>query len=218
MSFFKHKSQMVEPEPGLAGPENEMAVPDRHLVLGTPLRPPVSDGLRTRHLRHGLFLGRRAQVLGGRRRLHDGGRLQRRLHAEPDLRGGLLGSHGPRRSGSRRLRPGEDQLREAALDLLGEPRPDPGHAPGQRRRHPVPLRHLHDDTCPAVAAEASRDEYQRSLKAAGYGEITTEIAPPVPSTTRRTITSSISRRNPNGYCGLGGTGVACQVGLTSAGG
>ena len=58
-----------------------MPVPERHFVLGTPLAAAVPRGLRAGDVRHGLLLGRGAQVLGGRRRVHDRGRLRRRLHA-----------------------------------------------------------------------------------------------------------------------------------------
>ena len=58
--------------------------------------------------------------------------------------------------------------------------------------------------------------YAGRLAEAGYGEITTEIVPRPSSTTPRTTTSSTWRKVPNGYCGLGGTGVSCPVGLTSA--
>src|SRR3954447_14474798 len=92
-----------------------------------------------RRLRRRLLLGRREGLLGDARRVLDRCRLRGGLHAEPDLRGGLLGADRPRRGRARRLRPGGDLLRAAAQGLLGGPRPDAGHAPGQRRRHPVPL-------------------------------------------------------------------------------
>ena len=65
-----------------------------------------------------------------------------------------------------------------------------------------------------AAARASATRSSERLRAAGYGEITTEIAAaPASSTTPRTTTSSTSHKNPNGYCGLGGTGVSCPIGL-----
>ena len=83
----------------------EMPVPARHDVLGTPLRPPFPDGLEQIVVGHGLLLGRRARVLAARRRLHHRGRLRGRLHAEPDLRGGVLRLHGPHGGRARRVRP-----------------------------------------------------------------------------------------------------------------
>jgi peptide-methionine (S)-S-oxide reductase len=69
------------------------------------------------------------------------------------------------------------------------------------------------------AAEASRDAYQRVLNASGHGEITTEILPPDPQRPfyyAEDYHQQYLEKNPGGYCGLGGTGVACPVGLTSA--
>ena len=82
-------------------------------------------------------------------------------------------------------------------------------AAGERRepaRAPVPQRD---------AALASRDAYAKSLKAAGYGEITTEIAEAGPFYYAEPYHQQYLAKNPNGYCGLGGTGVACPVGLAT---
>jgi len=46
MKLFKNKSEMVSPEQAIRGRDEEMKLPERHLVLGTPLRPPVSGGIR----------------------------------------------------------------------------------------------------------------------------------------------------------------------------
>jgi peptide-methionine (S)-S-oxide reductase len=64
-----------------------------------------------------------------------------------------------------------------------------------------------------AAIEASRERYQASLTAAGLGEITTEIAPAGPFYYAEDYHQQYLAKNPNGYCGLGGTGVACPVGL-----
>ncbi len=64
-----------------------------------------------------------------------------------------------------------------------------------------------------AAIEASRDRYQASLTAAGHGEITTEIAPAGPFYYAEAYHQQYLAKNPNGYCGIGGTGVACPVGL-----
>ncbi len=59
--------------------------------------------------------------------------------------------------------------------------------------------------------------YQRVLGEAGYGEITTEIAPAGPFYYAEPYHQQYLAKNPNGYCGLGGTGVACPVGLVRGG-
>jgi peptide-methionine (S)-S-oxide reductase len=66
------------------------------------------------------------------------------------------------------------------------------------------------------AAKLSRDRFQAALKAAGHGEITTEIAEAGPFYYAEDYHQQYLARNINGYCGLGGTGVACPVGMTTA--
>jgi peptide-methionine (S)-S-oxide reductase len=66
------------------------------------------------------------------------------------------------------------------------------------------------------AAERSRELYQRELRDAGYGEITTEIAQAGPFYYAEPYHQQYLAKNPNGYCGLGGTGVSCPVGLVTA--
>ena len=72
--------------------------------------------------------------------------------------------------------------------------------------------HPHDDA-QRVAAEASRTAYAEKLKAAGYGPITTEIVPPGEFYYAEDYHQQYLAKNPDGYCGLGGTGIACPVGL-----
>jgi peptide-methionine (S)-S-oxide reductase len=67
-----------------------------------------------------------------------------------------------------------------------------------------------------AAAEASRDVYAERLGAAGYGEITTEILDGPELYYAEDYHQQYLAKNPNGYCGLGGTGVSCPVGLAGA--
>ncbi len=64
-----------------------------------------------------------------------------------------------------------------------------------------------------AAAERSRDMYQETLAGAGYGDITTEIAEAGPFFYAEEYHQQYLAKNPNGYCGLGGTGVSCPIGL-----
>jgi peptide-methionine (S)-S-oxide reductase len=66
------------------------------------------------------------------------------------------------------------------------------------------------------AAFASQEAYQAALTAGGHGRITTEILPAPPFYFAEEYHQQYLAKNPGGYCGLGGTGVACPVGLTSA--
>ena len=65
------------------------------------------------------------------------------------------------------------------------------------------------------AAKMSRDVYQEQLSAAGYGEITTEIAAAGDFYYAEEYHQQYLAKNPNGYCGIGGTGVSCPVGLAT---
>lgn len=65
------------------------------------------------------------------------------------------------------------------------------------------------------AAEASRESYQRALAAAGHGAITTEILPAPDYYFAEDYHQQYLAKNPGGYCGLGGTGVSCPVGLAA---
>jgi peptide-methionine (S)-S-oxide reductase len=64
-----------------------------------------------------------------------------------------------------------------------------------------------------AAAEASRQLYQQTLTAAGFGEITTEIADAPELFYAEEYHQQYLAKNPDGYCGLGGTGVSCPIGL-----
>jgi peptide-methionine (S)-S-oxide reductase len=63
------------------------------------------------------------------------------------------------------------------------------------------------------AAEASREQFQRELTRAGYGPITTEIVPAPEFYYAEEYHQQYLAKNPGGYCGLGGTGVTCPVGI-----
>ena len=96
-----------------------------------------------------------------------------------------------------------------------------GHDPTQGMRqgndgHAVPLGDLRGDRraarrCRGVARRCSR----RELAKAGFGEITTEIAPAGPFYYAEPYHQQYLAKNPNGYCGLGGTGVSCPIGLAT---
>jgi peptide-methionine (S)-S-oxide reductase len=67
-----------------------------------------------------------------------------------------------------------------------------------------------------AAAERARDAYQRELTEAGYGAITTEIAPAPTFYAAEDYHQQYLTKNPGGYCGHGGTGVTCPVGVATA--
>ena len=150
-------------------------------------------------------------------RLHHGGRLRRRLHAQPDLRGGRAAARTGHTEAVRVVfDPAKVSYDELLRAVLGEPRSDAGHAPGQRRRHASTARR----STPRRAeqrrrVERSRDAYQRALRAAGHGAITTEIADAGPFYYAEDYHQQYLAKNPGGYCGIGGTGVSCPIGINA---
>jgi peptide-methionine (S)-S-oxide reductase len=68
-----------------------------------------------------------------------------------------------------------------------------------------------------AAAQASKEAYERALKGRGYGAVTTEIAEAGPFYFAEDYHQQYLAKNPGGYCGLGGTGIACPVGLAAVG-
>ena len=165
--LFRTKTAMVSEADALPGRTDQtMPVPATHHVNGAPPAGPVARGLPDRRVRPRLLLGRREAVLGDARRVVDRRRLRRWLHPEPHVRGGVLRAHRPLRGRARRVRSRRRHLRAAAQGVLGGPRSHPGHAPGQRPRHPVPQRPVHHRRRPAGrVAEATRATFQEALSA-----------------------------------------------------
>ncbi|CAA9524295.1 MAG: Peptide-methionine (S)-S-oxide reductase MsrA, partial [uncultured Solirubrobacteraceae bacterium] len=132
-------------------PTRRVALPRSRAARGA--RHSARASLPGRHrdcgLRPRVLLGRRAAVLGARRRLHDRDGLRRRIGRPPDLPRGVWRAHRSRRGGPRRVRPAAHRVRRAAASLLGGPRPDARRPPGQRPRKPVPLRRPVDERSPA---------------------------------------------------------------------
>ncbi len=111
MRFFASKSTMVDPANALPGREQAIAVPERHEVLGTPLKGPFPEGIQTAVFGMGCFWGAerifwQAQGVYTTAVGYAGG-----CHPEPDLRGGLQRPNRPHRGRPRRLR----CLKDAAM-------------------------------------------------------------------------------------------------------
>ncbi len=215
--FRRDRSTPVDAATALPGRAQEIAVPERHAVLGTPLRGPFPDGVETAIFGMGCFWGAERIFWQG-----DGVYTTAVGYA-----GGVTPNPTYEEVCSGRTGHAEvvlvafDSRRtsyEDMLKLFWE-----GHDPtqGMRQGNDVGTQYrsliLVSGEAQRNAALASRDAYQQVLSAAGHGEITTEIAeldPDHPFYYAEDYHQQYLAKNPGGYCGLGGTGVACPVGLT----
>ena len=213
MFLFTKPSKMVTPEEALPGRDEEMPVPERHHVLGTPLEPPFPEGLEKAVVGMGCFWGAervfwKAPGVYTTAVGYAGGFTPNPTYAEV-----CSGRTGHTEAVLVVFDPQQTSYEEI-LRLFWENH-DPtqgmrqGNDAGTQYRSAV----YWADEAQRTALEASRETYQQMLKQAGYGEITTEIAEAGPFYYAEEYHQQYLAKNPNGYCGLGGTGVACPVGL-----
>ena len=211
--MFTKSLKAPSKDQALPGREARMPVPAAHFVNGHPLQPPFPDGLASRDVRDGLFLGRRAKVLAASRGVHHGGRLRGRAHPESDLPEVCSGMTGHAEVVLVVFDPHVIRYE----DLLKAFWEDHDPTQGMRQGNDIGTQYRSGIYCDSDAdrraAEASRDAYQQRLSAAGYGRITTEILPAPEFYYAEDYHQQYLAKNPDGYCGLGGTGVSCPVGL-----
>ncbi|HVM16997.1 MAG TPA: peptide-methionine (S)-S-oxide reductase MsrA [Gaiellaceae bacterium] len=213
MFLFRDKARMVEPGDALPGRDEPIPVPERHEVLGTPLRPPFPDGLEQLVVGMGCFWGAERVFW-----LADGVYTTAVGYAggytpNPTYEEVCSGRTGHTEVVLVVFDPAETS-RDEILRLFWE-----GHDPtqGMRQGNDVGTQYRSavywttDEQ--REAAERSRDAYAARLRDAGYGEITTEIAPLGELYYAEDYHQQYLAKNPNGYCGIGGTGVACPVGV-----
>jgi peptide-methionine (S)-S-oxide reductase len=200
----------------LAGRDREMPVTDRHRVLGTPLKGPFPAGVEEAVLGLGCFWGAE--------------RIFWQAHGAYTTAVGYAGGLAPNPTYEEVCGGGTGHAEvvlvafdrsetsfEQMLKLFWE-----GHDPtqGMRQGNDLGTQYrsavLCRDERQLQAAQASREAYQRELSAQGYGPITTEILlsdPPHPFYYAEDYHQQYLAKNPWGYCGLGGTGVSCPVGV-----
>jgi peptide-methionine (S)-S-oxide reductase len=219
MFLSRHKTAMVEPGQALPGRDTPIPVPARHDVLGTPLQPPFPEGHETAVFGLGCFWGAErvfwdapgvyTTAVG-----YAGGQTPNPTYEEVcSARTGhteaVLVVFDPKQTSYEEL-----------LRLFWE-----GHDPtqGMRQGNDVGTQYRSAIywTTPEQrdAALASRETFQGELGKRGYGEITTEIAEAGPFYYAEGYHQQYLAKNPNGYCGLGDTGVSCPIGtgVSSAG-
>ena len=220
MSMFsrRDKAQMPTADEALPGrPERPFAVPDRHFVLGTPLEPPFPEGFEQAVFGMGCFWGEERKFWQTEGVYTTAVGYAGGFTPNPTYEEVCSGRTGHTEVVLVVFDPAKTTLRRHAARLLGEPRPDAGHAAGQRHRHAVPLGDL---LLRSGAARGRRDSRVRcsshELTRAGYGEITTEIVEAPTFYYAEDYHQQYLAKNPGGYCGIGGTGVSCPIGLRRA--
>lgn len=205
---------MVAPDEALPGrTDRTMPVPAEHYVLGTPLTGPWPEGMQTAVFGMGCFWGAE--------------RAFWQLDGVYSTAVGYAGGYTPNPTYEETCtgRTGHAEVvlvvfdpAEVSYDRLLQvfwERHDPtqgmrqGNDVGTQYRSAI---YTFSDAQLALA-KASKAAYERELARAGYGPITTEIAPAGPFWFAEDYHQQYLARNPMGYCGLGGTGVSCPTGI-----
>jgi peptide-methionine (S)-S-oxide reductase len=206
---------MIDPQRALPGRATEMPVADHHTVLGHPLKPPFPEGQEQIVVGMGCFWGAErifwqapgvyTTAVG-----YAGGYTPNPTYEEV-----CSGSTGHAEVVLVVFDPAVSTLSEM-LRLFWE-----NHDPtqGMRQGNDVGTQYrsviLTDGDEQLRLAQASREAYNERLRAQGYPEITTEIAPAGPFYYAEDYHQQYLDKNPWGYCGLGGTGVSCPIGLAT---
>jgi peptide-methionine (S)-S-oxide reductase len=218
MPFSARKLRLPTPEQALPGRPERLPVPSQHFVNGAPLEPPFPEGTELALFGMGCFWGAE--------------RLFWQTPGVVSTSVGYAGGHTPNPTYEETctgltghaevVRVVFDPKRVSYEDLLRvfwE-----GHDPtqGMRQGNDVGTTYrsaiyTHGED-QQQKAEASREAYQKALEAKGHGPITTEIRAAPEYYYAEDYHQQYLAKNPNGYCGLGGTGVACPVGLTTSDG
>ncbi len=215
LSFlFGDKREMVDPERALGGtPYRRYPVPDEHFVLHTSIEGPFPEGLEVARFGMGCFWGAERKFWGleGVHSTSVGyaqGYTENPLYEEV-----CSGKTGHAEVVQVVYDPATISF-EALLKVFWE-----SHDPtqGMQQGHDIGTQYrsgIYTTTeAQQLAAEASRAAYAVALEQAGYGPITTEIAPSGELYYAEGYHQQYLAKNPQGYCGLGGTGVSCPVGL-----
>jgi peptide-methionine (S)-S-oxide reductase len=214
MLFFRPKTQMITPEEALPGHDIEaLPMQVNHTVLGTPIKPPFPEGLERAVFGMGCFWGAermfwQADGVYTTAAGYAGGYTKNPTYEEV-----CSGKTGHAEVVLAVFDPAKTSFEEL-LRVFWE-----GHDPtqGMRQGNDVGTQYrsaiyYHSDE-QREAAEKSAAAFGERLAGAGYGEVSTEIADAGPFYYAEDYHQQYLDKVPNGYCGLGGTGVSCPVGL-----
>lgn len=209
------KSVLPDADNSLPGRDDEMPVPDAHYVNGNPLKPPFPEHLETAVFGMGCFWGAERLFWTSDGVFSTSVGYAGGATPNPDYREVCSGGTGhaevvqvvfdPSRISYARL-----------LETFWE-----SHDPTQGMRQGNDIGTQYRSTIytttdlQLAAARESLSAYQGRLSAAGFGAITTEVAPLGTYYFAEDYHQQYLAKNPNGYCGIGGTGVSCQIGLNA---
>jgi len=211
--FSTHKQEMVSREQALPGRPGPITVPGRHLVLGTPLAPPFPDGLEQAVFGMGCFWGAERKFWQAEGVYTTAVGYAGGYTPNPTYEEVCSGRTGHAEVVLVMFDPAATSF-ETMLRLFFE-----GHDPTQHMRQGNDVGTQYRSAVYATspeqqrAAEEARERYNPLLRAAGYDAVETEIAPAGSFFYAEDYHQQYLARNPDGYCGLGGTGVTCPVGV-----
>jgi peptide-methionine (S)-S-oxide reductase len=212
--LFEKKLKMPSKEEALRGRAERMPVPAQHFVNGAPLEGPFPQGLQRAVFGLGCFWGAEKKFW--------------QLPGVYTTAVGYTAGYTPNPT-YREVCTGMTGHNEAVLVVYDPARISydmllktfwESHDPtqGMRQGNDVGTQYrsgiYYFDDEQRTAAERSRDAYQEQLSANGYDRITTEILPAPEFYYAEDYHQQYLAKNPDGYCGLGGTGVSCPIGVT----
>jgi peptide-methionine (S)-S-oxide reductase len=211
--FREHKLRMPTAEEALPGRAARMPVDPRHLVLGTPMEGPFPEGSAMAMFGLGCFWGAERKFWQAPGVISTAVGYAGGSTPNPTYEEVCSGMTGHAEVVRVVFEPAKTSY-EALLRLFWE-----SHDPTQGMRQGNDVGTQYRSAIYTYgpeqrrAAEASRDAFQAALRAAGYGDITTEIADAPEFFFAEDYHQQYLAKNPGGYCGLGGTGVTCPVGV-----
>jgi peptide-methionine (S)-S-oxide reductase len=214
MFLRRDKAHMPTAEEALPGrPQRAFSVPDRHFVLGTPLEPPFPEGLEQIVFGMGCFWGAERKFWTAEGVYTTAVGYAGGYTPNPTYEEVCSGRTGHTEVVLVVFDPKITSV-EAMLRIFWE-----NHDPtqGMRQGNDVGTQYRSSiyvsDPSHKEAVERSREMFDEELASAGYGAITTEIAPAGAFYYAEDYHQQYLAKNPNGYCGLGGTGVSCPIGV-----
>jgi peptide-methionine (S)-S-oxide reductase len=216
MSFFRKKLELPSEDQALPGRQQEMPVPTKHFVNLHPIKEPFPDGLERAVFGMGCFWGAERKFWEAPGVYTTAVGYAGGITPNPSYEEVCSGMTGHTEVVLVVFDP-EQTTYDDVLRVFWENH-DPTQGMRQGNDVGTQYRSAIYTYSPAqqAAAEHSRELFQKKLTDAGYGEITTEICEAPAFYYAEDYHQQYLAKNPNGYCGLGGTGVSCPVGVAKA--